>query len=198
MGGVLVQLDPLDRVLGPTSLAPDEMWRRWILSTAVQTFERGGCSVDSFAAAVVEELELVGTAEAFIERFRNFPRGLYPGAVEMVASLPPDVTTGVLSNTSAIHWDHQIDAEVIRGLCDRAYLSFELGLVKPHREIFEYRGRRPRPDKRSCAVHRRQPDQRRRRPCRWAPRSIGKGPRGSDPGPARFRTSPLTTNVRPV
>lgn len=137
MGGVLIQLDALENVLGPSSLTSEEIWNGWILSDAVQAFERGLCSVEDFAASIVDELELVGTAEEFVERFVKFPQGLYPGAVEMVASVPDGIVTGVLSNTSALHWDHQIDAETVRGLCDRAYLSFAMGLAKPERHIFD-------------------------------------------------------------
>ncbi len=138
MGGVIVQLDSLENVLGPTSLTPDEVWNAWILSDAVQQFERGQCSVDHFAAEILREMQLVGTADEFIDRFLAFPKGLYPGAVEMLAAMPPHITTGVLSNTSAIHWENQRDADVVRGLCQRSYLSYELGVAKPDREIFDH------------------------------------------------------------
>lgn len=138
MGGVIVQLDSLENVLGPSALSSDEIWNGWILSEAVQQFERGQCSIEHFAATIVDELSLEGSADAFIERFLAFPQGLYPGAVEMVESVPDDVITAVLSNTSAIHWENQIDADIVRGLCQRSYLSYELGSAKPEREIFDY------------------------------------------------------------
>lgn len=138
MGGVIVQLDSLETVLGPSSLTSDEIWNQWILSEAVQQFERGMGTVEQFADSIVDELGLEGSATAFIERFVNFPQGLYPGAVEMVASVPPAITTGVLSNTNALHWDGQKDAEVIRSLCEREYLSYAIGLAKPERDIFDY------------------------------------------------------------
>ena len=46
-------------------------------------------------------------------------------------------TTAVLSNTNALHWETQTDAERIAAIFDRHYLSYELGLVKPDVEIFE-------------------------------------------------------------
>ena len=138
MGGVVVQLDSLENVLGPTTLSSEEVWNTWILSDAVQRFERGQCAVEEFAEQIVAELQLEGTVDDFISRFVRFPQGLYPGAVEMVATVPSDVVTGVLSNTSALHWEHQTDAETVRGLCGRSYLSYELGLAKPEREIFDY------------------------------------------------------------
>jgi len=138
MGGVIVQLDSLENVLGPSALTPEEIWNAWILSPAVQLFERGRCTVEHFAATIVDELSLEGTAEHFIERFVAFPQGLYPGAVELVNAVPASVITGMLSNTSSIHWENQQDAEVVQGLCERSYLSYELGLAKPEREIYDY------------------------------------------------------------
>jgi len=133
-----VQLDSLENVLGPSALSSEEIWNGWILSDAVQQFERGMCGVDEFAASIISELELQGTVDEFIQRFVGFPQGLYPGAVEMVAAVPDHITTGVLSNTSGLHWENQIDADVVKGLCHHAYLSYELGLAKPEREIFDY------------------------------------------------------------
>jgi len=138
MGGVVVQLDSLENVLGPSSLSSDEIWNSWLLSDAVQRFERGQCTVEEFAEQIIPELQLQGTVSEFIDRFVAFPQGLYPGAVEMVASVPEAIVTGVLSNTSALHWDNQIDAETVRGLCQRSYLSYAIGLAKPEREIYDY------------------------------------------------------------
>lgn len=138
MGGVIVKLDSLENVLGPSALTSDEIWNAWILCAAVQQFERGQCTVEHFASEILRELELEGTAEAFIERFVAFPQGLYPGAVQVVQDVPGDVITGVLSNTSALHWENQKDADTVRALCQRSYLSYELGLAKPEREIFDH------------------------------------------------------------
>ncbi len=86
MGGVLVELGPLDELLGD-AMDGEEFWPRWLASPSVRGLESGRCSVDAFATGLVEELELsIGPAQV-IERFAAFPRGLYPGAVEVVASV---------------------------------------------------------------------------------------------------------------
>ncbi|MGI9611648.1 MAG: HAD family hydrolase [Acidimicrobiales bacterium] len=136
MGGVVVELGPLDQLLG-ADIPADVFWPRWLASPAVRSFERGHCSVDVFAAGLRDELDLHLTADEVVERFRRFPRGLFPGAAAMVSDVGRRVTTGVLSNTNALHWDSQADADRIAGLFDRHYLSYELGLVKPDAEIFE-------------------------------------------------------------
>ena len=138
MGGVVVKLDSLATVLGPSTLSEADMWNAWILSPAVKMYERGECDLEHFASSVVAELQLEGTPDDFVDRFVAFPQGLYPGAVEVVASVPKSVVTGVLSNTNALHWENQRDAAAIRYLCDRSYLSYELGMVKPDRAVFDH------------------------------------------------------------
>lgn len=138
MGGVLVQLDSLVNVLGPSSLDAEDVSAAWILSDAVRDFERGTSSVEEFASAIMTEMRLQGTADQFLDRFARFPQGLYPGAEALVRSVPKSVTTGILSNTSAYHWSAQRDGSTIRDLCDRSYLSFDLGMVKPDRDIFDH------------------------------------------------------------
>lgn len=138
MGGVLVELGPLDELLGTVGQQQAEFWPRWLASPAVRALETGRCDVARFAEDLVDELELsISTAEV-IERFTSFPRGLYPGAVEMVNSVAPGVMTGLLSNTNRLHWEHQRDGEIIRDLFAHAYVSYEIGLLKPDREIFDH------------------------------------------------------------
>jgi HAD superfamily hydrolase (TIGR01509 family) len=43
-----------------------------------------------------------------------------------------------LSNTNEIHWNEQIDAPVLHALFETRFLSHEIGLVKPDREIFDH------------------------------------------------------------
>ncbi len=136
MGGVLVELGPLQDFLG-VSISAEEFWPRWLASPTVRAFERGECSVEEFGVGLVAELDLSLSPDDVVERFGRFPRGLFPGAAELVRAVPDAVVTGVLSNTNALHWDHQIDGEIVRNLFDRCYLSYRLGLVKPDAAIFE-------------------------------------------------------------
>lgn len=135
MGGVLVELGPLDELLG-VDLTADQFWPAWLSSPTVRRFERGQCSPVEFGQGLVAELDLPISAQEVIDRFGRFPRGLFPGAGELVAAVPDGVLTGVLSNTNQLHWEHQADAPVIQKLFDCYFLSFELGLVKPDAAIF--------------------------------------------------------------
>lgn len=138
MGGVLVELGSLDELLGLSADSGKEFWESWLTSDAVRKYERGLTDTATFAEHLVEEFQLTLSADEFVERFRQFPRGLFPGAVELVAGLPSGLITGILSNTNELHWENQISADVIKRLCQRSYLSYELHMVKPDLDLFEH------------------------------------------------------------
>lgn len=138
MGGVLVELGPLPELLGAPDLDPAEFWRRWLRSDAVRAFELGRTDLSTFAVAAVVDLGLSLDPEEFARRFVGWPRGLFPGAADLVRSVRAGVTVGIVSNTNAAHWRDQIDAEVVRSLGTHHFLSFELGLIKPDADYFDH------------------------------------------------------------
>lgn len=139
LGGVLVRLGGVDhfgRMVGVQD--EEEIWRRWLTSPAVRRFERGQCEPAEFASDMVAEHQLEIDAEEFIEVFRSWPKGLLEGAREMVSGLTGAARIACLSNTNALHWNEQQDAEVVQGLFDVAFLSHEIGMVKPDADIFRH------------------------------------------------------------
>ncbi len=139
MGGVLVRLASLPDLLG-AGHDTAQFWPRWLASPAVRSFERGDGSPELFAADLVDELNLTITPEEFLTNFTKFCTGLYPGALELVRDVRQKVQTAILSNTNSLHWSGQIDAPVIQSMCDRNYLSFQLGLLKPDGAVYRYVG----------------------------------------------------------
>ena len=138
LGGVLIELGGVDhfgQLIGEDDEA--EIWRAWLSSTWVRRYERGLCSREDFASGMREEHGLVMQESEFLELFLSWPRGLFPGAAELVDSLAPGVGTACLSNTNELHWNEQQDAPVLHRLFETRFLSHELGLVKPDREIFD-------------------------------------------------------------
>ncbi len=139
MGGVLVELGPLTEILGnDASLGEEEFWGRWLASPTVRAFEMGTCSVEIFGERLVAELGIAMDPGELIERFATWPKGLMDGAIAMVNELAQVVELGVLSNTNQLHWERQVDAEVMRSLFTKQYLSYQLGLAKPDADIFEH------------------------------------------------------------
>lgn len=139
LGGVLVELGGV-RDFGDMINEPDDsrVWSRWLESGWVRRYERGRCSTEDFARGLVGEFGLSCSEGEFLERFRAWPRGLIGGARELVEAVASRVAVACLSNTNELHWRHQADAWRLAELFPTRFLSHELGLIKPDREIFEH------------------------------------------------------------
>jgi HAD superfamily hydrolase (TIGR01509 family) len=139
LGGVLIRLEGVP-VMGRLAggLAEEEVWRRWLACPWVRRYERGQCSRGEFAAGLIQDWGLSIGSEEFLASFLRWPRGLYPGADRLLAALSGRVHRACLSNTNELHWESQLGADRLRELFDSTFLSFELGLIKPDREIFEH------------------------------------------------------------
>ncbi|MEZ5226844.1 MAG: HAD family phosphatase [Acidimicrobiales bacterium] len=141
MGGVLVELGPLTEILGDDPLPVDEFWARWLQSPTVRAFEMGQCDVATFGDRLVAELGLSFGGAELVDRFAQWPKGLFDGAVAMMDELrgrEQAPIVAVLSNTNELHWREQVDSGRIPDLFDRHYLSYRLGLAKPDADIFEH------------------------------------------------------------
>jgi HAD superfamily hydrolase (TIGR01509 family) len=115
----------------------DEVWHRWLASPWVRRFERGECTASEFSAGMVAEWEIALSPQQFLDIFRDWPIGPFAGAAELIAEVQGSVPIGCLSNTNSLHWDHQFAAWPMLATFDFRFLSFELGLVKPDREVFQ-------------------------------------------------------------
>ncbi len=138
MGGVLVELGPLAEALGDGWQDDAEFWERWLTSPLVRDLDAGRISPHEFCTRLVSDLGLPISDTEMLERLRTWPSGLFPGAADLVRSLDGVVERAILSNTSALHWESQVDHEKIQALFPRRYLSYELGMTKPDAEIFEH------------------------------------------------------------
>jgi HAD superfamily hydrolase (TIGR01509 family) len=135
LGGVLVENVGFERfnALLPYPLSTEELKTRWLASPAVRSFETGGCSSATFAADVVAEYQLSVSPEAFLEAFTYWPRGLYPGAGDLLAQLRLRYRVACLSNSNAIHWQR------FGGFANHFHISLSshlLGIVKPDADCF--------------------------------------------------------------
>ena len=138
LGGVLVRLGGLSAMQGLANAASDEeLWDRWLACPWVRSMQRGQCQPDDFAVGVVSDLALTISPTEFLERFRWWPEGLFDGAAELVNTVRGRVRVGCLSNTNAVHWDQLRASWRVDQLFDVVFLSHEMRLLKPDREIFE-------------------------------------------------------------
>jgi putative hydrolase of the HAD superfamily len=137
LGGVLIDFGGVEAMAELAGIAdPDEVWRRWLSCEWVRSFERGGCSADEFAAGVAADWQLPIDGPAFLAAFTGWVAGALPGADELVAEVGAATRIGCLSNTNPVHWV-QWGAWPVLDQLEFRFLSYELGLVKPDRELFD-------------------------------------------------------------
>src|SRR5439155_7309648 len=115
----------------------EEVWRRWLGCRWVRDFQRGRCSPEDFAAGVVDDWALPVDAETFLAGFRSWVSEPMPGADALVRRVRRTVPVGCLSNTNAVHWDECAAGWALLEGMDFRFLSFEMGVIKPDREMFD-------------------------------------------------------------
>lgn len=138
LGGVLVELSGVTTMMRWSRLDEPEIWRRWLVSTAVRKFESGRSTADEFASTVVTEFELDTTPQAFMEAFIQWPKGLYEGTDELLQHLANDYHLSCLSNTSYVHWQRLERETTLLTCLDSHFASFQIGLMKPDIEIYRH------------------------------------------------------------
>jgi putative hydrolase of the HAD superfamily len=114
-----------------------EFSRLWQSNVADRLY-RGLCTPNEFAAAAVAELGLPVGPEAFLEEFRAWLRGPYPGAFELLAEVRRRVVVACLSNTNALDVARFRDALALGQRFDHCFFSNEIGLRKPDRDCYEH------------------------------------------------------------
>lgn len=138
LGGVLIDfggVEPMKQLAGITS--DDELWRRWLECPWVRDFERGRCSPGDFASGVVGDWGLSVDPRTFLDAFRSWPREPMPGADALLCSVRRTVPVGCLSNTNTLHWNDHFERWTLLDGFDFRFLSFEMGVIKPDREMFD-------------------------------------------------------------
>lgn len=139
LGGVLVELGGMGEMeVFSGGSSEDQIWHRWLHCPWVRRFERGHCEPRDFARGMVESWSMPVGPDRFLEAFRAWPRGLLPGARELVHSASHGARVSCLSNTNVVHSERQWVEFGIYELFDGLFLSHEMGLVKPDREAFEH------------------------------------------------------------
>ncbi len=139
LGGVLVELGGVARMLELLNhrLTVDELWTRWLSSPSVYQFETGRIDADQFALALLAEFELPISPAQFIAEFTNWPKGLYPGTIDLLQALAPQYTLACLTNTNMLHWPRICEMQLHPHFAVE-FASHQIGLLKPDRAIFQH------------------------------------------------------------
>lgn len=115
-----------------------DFWSVWLDSDTVVALETGGIAEAEFFERFPAELKLADSSREFQQRFQRWQLELFPGVVEMLQKLGKTHNVALLSNTNSIHWNLIDPDGLLRQLFDHVFLSFEIGHLKPHRDIFEH------------------------------------------------------------
>lgn len=138
LGGVLVDFAgprELPALLPRDGAATD--WKLAMAScAATDAFERGAIEPMVFAERFVRDWQLALPPAQFLPRYVEWLRGLYPGAVDLLAQLRPDYRLACLSNSNVAHWEQTEPMRWLQRTFDVALSSHELKLRKPEPAIF--------------------------------------------------------------
>jgi glucose-1-phosphatase len=140
LGGVLVEMHGVPTMLAwlNNAISADELWRLWLSSPVVREFETGRTGPDEFADRIIQEMSLPVAREEFLSVFSGWVSGLYPGALELVRSVPERFTRATLSNTSILHWARLMKEYELEDVFHRHFASHLTGRIKPDREAFQF------------------------------------------------------------
>jgi HAD superfamily hydrolase (TIGR01509 family) len=138
LGGVLIELAGVEQMLAwcPSLSGIDELWRRWLLSSAVRRYEAGGATRAEFAAEIIAEFDLPVGSDAFLEAFATWPRTLFPGATALLAELAPRYRLASVSNTNEVHWERFRREWSLDTHFHDNFPSHQIGKLKPDAEYF--------------------------------------------------------------
>ena len=138
LGGVLIRLRGVPVLLRHLAGRMDEaeLMRRWLASPAVRAFESGNGTLEAFCRDMVAELDLPMDEAGFLEVFRTFLDGPYPGVAQTLPVLAGRIPVGILSNTSDPHWQEALRLLPELGLAKWHFLSYRMRLIKPDAAMF--------------------------------------------------------------
>ena len=140
LGGVLIELAGVEQMLAwsPGVATTEELWKRWLHSSAVRRFETGGSGRDEFAQEVIREFGVPVDAEEFLRSFTWWPRALFPGAVDLLAQMRPHYRLASVSNTNEIHWERFTGDWSLDASFHHNFPSHRVGKLKPDADYFAH------------------------------------------------------------
>ena len=140
LGGVLVELTGVPVMLKWTNHKYDDqqLWEAWLGSPAVRSFEKGASTAEQFADQIIEEMELPVGKNEFIDRFKKWPKGLFPGVPSLMERLKSRYTLACLSNSNVLHWPILMKDMGLEKMFHHCFASHLMKKLKPDCESFEY------------------------------------------------------------
>lgn len=140
LGGVLVEFTGIEQLVEISNgqLSKDDARSFWLHSEWLTKFETGQCAENEFAKGVIKELNLKIAPDEFLHEFISWEKGPYPRAIDLLEVLRNSLTLFCLSNNNSLHWKIQKEKSGIHRKFHRCYISYEMGMMKPDQEIYEF------------------------------------------------------------
>ena len=138
LGGVLIELGSLSEMMATSPHSDEDIWKGWTRSPSVRRYESGRCTSEEFAENMVNEFELSINASEFIDKFRQWPKGTYPGAQSLLDNLSGEFHLACLSNTNHTHWEGFLCEQEIMSCFSDSFLSHQTGVLKPDEAAFTH------------------------------------------------------------
>ncbi len=141
LGRVLVDFDhkrAAQRISSFCPKSPVEIYNLFFESPATVAFEAGKISPEDFYIQVKEMLDLKLSYASFIPIWNDifFLSPKNRSIFRLVNILRAGYKTALLSNINTLHYEYLKQNFPVFGVFDRIFLSFELGLIKPDKEIY--------------------------------------------------------------
>lgn len=142
-GGVLVQLDKSASISAYRDLGMEgvaALINDYRSDGIFNELERGEIDIHEFCNRARQLTGIDAPDEAIEDAWQRLLVGVPQKKLEMLAALRRKYRVYLLSNTNAFHWEYSVK-EYFKDTSlyfDRLYLSYELGMSKPDRRIFEH------------------------------------------------------------
>jgi putative hydrolase of the HAD superfamily len=87
---------------------------------------------------LIEDMKLPVGREQLLREFVEWTLGFFPGALDLVDSVPRRYLRATLCNTNALHWPRLMSDMRLAGAFDHHFASHLTGKLKPDEEAFRH------------------------------------------------------------
>ena len=141
LGRVLVDFDHLrsaKRIATFCSKTPRQIYDLFFESSATIAFEAGKIAPEDFYSQIKQMLDLKLSYASFEPIWNDifFLSAKNRSVFGLVNNLRAHYKTAMLSNINILHYEYLKKNFPVFGVFDKVFLSFQLGLIKPDKEIY--------------------------------------------------------------
>ena len=142
LGSVLVDFDhqrAAERISAFCGKSVLQIYNLFFDSPVTLAFEEGRIPPDKFYQQVKEMLDLKLSYDSFVPIWNDifFLSAKNRSVYRLINILRANYKTALLSNINFLHYEYLKEHFPVFGVFDNIFLSFEMGLTKPNKEIYK-------------------------------------------------------------